>query len=134
MADWERDGLGARRTGDLDRPAPGPTGTDRLRRMQRPRPRRLLEPGIPLPPEAQGHGFATEVSREALLRAHDTAPERPVAAYLVEHNVASARVATNVGLELRHRAPDAGNPDPGVMRLVYSDRPLHDEQLTAVLQ
>jgi RimJ/RimL family protein N-acetyltransferase len=57
-----------------------------------------------------------------------------VIAYLVEHNRGSARVAEKLGLELVHRAPDVGNPDPAVMRLVYADRPLTSEQLAAALR
>ena len=55
-------------------------------------------------------------------------------AYLLEHNTASAAVARRVGLELRHRAPDAGNPDPAAIRLVLADRPLDEEQLAATLR
>lgn len=33
------------------------------------------------------------------------------------------------GLELVWRGPDAGNPHPDAVRLVYADRPLDDELL-----
>lgn len=55
-------------------------------------------------------------------------------ASLVEHNRGSARVAEKLGLELVHRAPDVGNPDPGIVRLVYADRPLTADQLAATLR
>jgi RimJ/RimL family protein N-acetyltransferase len=80
-----------------------------------------------------GQGLATELAQAGVARARAIAPDRPVIAYLVEHNHASARVAGKLGLELVHRAPDAGNPDPGVVRLVYADRPLTPEQLAAAL-
>ncbi|UOQ90854.1 GNAT family N-acetyltransferase [Agromyces endophyticus] len=84
-------------------------------------------------PEAHGHGYATELSLTAIDEARARRPELPVVAYLLEHNLASARVAEKVGLELRHRAPDAGNPDPAAIRLVYADRALTDAQLAATL-
>jgi RimJ/RimL family protein N-acetyltransferase len=82
---------------------------------------------------AQGRGATTRVARLAVERAAATRPELPVVAYLLEHNRASARVAEKVGLVLRHRAPDAGNPDPEAVRLVYADRALTEPQLRAAL-
>ena len=90
--------------------------------------------GYRLAAEAQGHGYATELAAEALQRANMTDPERPVVAYLLEHNAASERVAVKLGMELVHRAPDAGNPDPSAVRLIYSDRPLSSFQLAATLR
>lgn len=81
-----------------------------------------------------GRGLATELARAGVETARVIAPDRPVIAYLVEHNRASARVAEKLGLELVHRAPDAGNPDPTVIRLVYADRALTPAQLEAALQ
>lgn len=81
-----------------------------------------------------GRGLATELARAGAETARAIAPDRPLIAYLVEHNRASARVAEKLGLELVHRAPDAGNPDPSVIRLVYADRPLTQAQLGVVLQ
>ena len=78
---------------------------------------------------AQGRGLATEVSRRAIERARAAAGERPIIAYLVEHNTASAAVATKLGLTLVDRAPDTGNPDPGAVRLVYADRQLSVDEL-----
>jgi len=89
--------------------------------------------GYRLRPEVHGRGLATELSRAAVARARGLRPEVPVVAYLLEHNGASAAVARKVGLELRHRAPDAGNPDPEAVRLVFSDRPLTAAQLAATL-
>ncbi|WP_200936574.1 hypothetical protein [Rhodococcus sp. Leaf278] len=54
-------------------------------------------------------------------------------AYLLEHNVASARVAQRAGLELITRGPDVGNPDAAAVRLVYADRPLSTPQVDSVL-
>lgn len=84
-------------------------------------------------PEAQGHGYATELSLAAIEAARGLRPEVPVVAYLLEHNHASARVAEKAGLTLRHRAPDAGNPDPAAIRLVYADRELTTAELRATL-
>lgn len=40
---------------------------------------------------------------------------------------------SRLGLELVHRAPDAGNPDPTAVRLVFADRDLTAAQLEATL-
>lgn len=80
-----------------------------------------------------GQGYATEIARAGMERARELAPERPLIAYLVEHNAASAHVAEKLGLALVHRAPDVGNPDPSVMRLVYADRPLTQAQRETAL-
>ena len=84
-------------------------------------------------PQAQGHGYASELVEEAQKAAHDLRPELPVAAFLLEHNVASRRTAERAGLRLAWRGPDAGNPDPDAVRLVYTDRPLTDDQLAAMI-
>lgn len=80
-----------------------------------------------------GRGIATRVSQYAVEQAHRTRPDLPVVAYLLEHNLPSARVAQKVGLSLQHRGPDAGNPDPSAVRLVYADRPLTETQLHTTL-
>ena len=90
--------------------------------------------GYRLSADQHGNGYATELSIAGMERARAVDPERPVIAYLVEHNRASARVAEKVGLKLVHRAPDEGNPDPSVWRLVYADRPLTAAQLGAALR
>ena len=89
--------------------------------------------GYRLAVEAQGRGIARRAAAVAVGRARATDPDLPVVAYLLEHNRASARVAESCGLTLQHRAPDAGNPDPEAVRLVYADRVLSAEQLRAAL-
>lgn len=81
--------------------------------------------------DQQGRGYATEVAAAATERARIVDPARPVIAYLVAHNRASARVAEKVGLTLVHTVPDPGNPDPSVQRLIYADRPLSAAELGA---
>ncbi|MBY4274064.1 hypothetical protein HQO27_12900 [Rhodococcus fascians] len=54
-------------------------------------------------------------------------------AYLLEHNLSSARVAERAGLKLVSRGPDIGNPDSEAIRLGYADRPLTADQVDAVL-
>lgn len=126
-ASWTDAGLGAwavrlRRTDELI----GYGGCTVLRGM-------VWNLGYRLSADHHGHGYATELSLAAVAQARIVDPERPVIAFLVEHNRASARVAEKVGLDLVYRAPDAGNPDPSVWRLVYADRPLAAAQLAAVL-
>ncbi|MDN6746250.1 MAG: GNAT family N-acetyltransferase [Brevibacterium sp.] len=84
-------------------------------------------------PEVQGRGYASEISRLAISRAQELNPSLPVIAYLLEHNAASLKVAEKVGLSLQHRAPDAGNPDPQAMRLIFADRKLTASQLAVAL-
>jgi len=136
---WRIHGLGSwivrlRETGEVignggvtmlgaDAPDAGPEG-----------PARVWNLGYRLSADHHGHGYATEVARAALEAAAQVAPDVPVIAYLVEHNRASAAVAEKVGLRLVHRAPDLGNPDPAVLRLVYADRALMPAQLTAALR
>lgn len=124
---WERDGLGTwvvRSTADGDMLGYG--GCTVLGGE-------VWNLGYRLAPEAQGQGLAGHVALEGARRAGETRPELPVIAYLLEHNQASRRTAERAGLTLRHRAPDAGNPDPAAVRLVLADRPLDDRQLATAL-
>jgi RimJ/RimL family protein N-acetyltransferase len=72
------------------------------------------------------------MATRALEAAHDVAPERPVVAYLLEHNTASRRTAERLGLRLAWRGPDRPNPDPDAVRLVYVDREPSAELVTAI--
>lgn len=74
-------------------------------------------------PEVQGLGYASELARAAIQAANDVDPDRRVVAYMLEHNVASWRVAEKVGLTRVWTGPDEGNPDPTSVRFVYADRP-----------
>ncbi|SEC64752.1 Protein N-acetyltransferase, RimJ/RimL family [Nocardioides exalbidus] len=79
-----------------------------------------------------GRGYATEMGAAAVDAAHDVAPDRPVMAYLLEHNVGSRRTAEKLGLRLAWRGPDDGNPDPGAVRLVFLDREPDDLLVVAM--
>jgi RimJ/RimL family protein N-acetyltransferase len=83
-------------------------------------------------PPAWGHGLAAELVTAALDGAHAVDADRPVIAYLLEHNVESRGRAERAGLELVWRGPDAGNPDPAAVRLVYADRPLAADLLDRI--
>lgn len=85
-----------------------------------------------LTPRAWGRGLAAELVTAAIDAAHEVDPERPVIAYLLEHNVQSRLRAEKAGLTQVWRGPDAGNPDPDAVRLVYADRPLAPELLDRV--
>ncbi|WP_432499331.1 GNAT family N-acetyltransferase [Kineococcus gypseus] len=71
-----------------------------------------------------GLGYASEISRAAVAAARRVRFDLPVTAYLLETNARSAATAERAGLHLVWRGPDAGNPDPAAVRLVYADRPL----------
>lgn len=83
---------------------------------------------------AQGQGFATELSLEAIRQAKICRPDLPIVAYLLEHNLASARVAEKAGLSLVHQGIDVGNPDPNAIRLAYADRQLSARALSEIMQ
>jgi RimJ/RimL family protein N-acetyltransferase len=80
--------------------------------------------GYRLARSAWGRGFAQEIIAAALPAAQQVYADIPVTAYLLEHNLRSKAAAERAGLELRWRGPDAGNPDPDAVRLLYADRPL----------
>jgi RimJ/RimL family protein N-acetyltransferase len=80
-----------------------------------------------------GTGLGAEAGAVAVEAAHDVAPDRPVLAYLLEHNVGSRRTAERLGLRLVWRGPDPGNEDPGAVRLVFLDRD-PDDALVAALE
>jgi len=85
-----------------------------------------------LTPAAWGLGLAAELVDAALDAARTVAPQRPVIAYLLEHNTRSRGRAERTGLSLLWRGPDAGNPDPDAVRLIYADRPLTGDLLAQV--
>jgi RimJ/RimL family protein N-acetyltransferase len=85
-----------------------------------------------LTPPAWGLGLAAEMVSASLDAAHAVDPDRPVIAYLVEHNLESRGRAEKAGLVQVWRGPDAGNPDPGAVRLVYADRPLDTDLLARI--
>lgn len=124
--DWRRDGLGAWVVREDGRVVGH--GGCAVRRGS------FWNLGYRFAPEVQGRGLATEVARAGIARAREHRPELPVVAYLLEHNLASAALARRVGLTLRHRAPDVGNPDPDAVRLVFADRELDASELAATLR
>jgi RimJ/RimL family protein N-acetyltransferase len=79
-----------------------------------------------------GRGYATELGMRAVEAARDVDPERPVLAFLLEHNVASRRTAERIGLHQVWRGPDRPNPDPDAIRLVYLDRPADADLLAEI--
>jgi RimJ/RimL family protein N-acetyltransferase len=83
-------------------------------------------------PAAWGHGLAAELVTAALDAARSVEADRPVVAYLLEHNAESRGRAEKAGLSLVWRGPDAGNPDPEAVRLVYADRPLGADLLEEI--
>lgn len=82
-----------------------------------------------LAPAAWGRGFAQEIIMAARAAVAARGSDLPVVAYLLEHNEGSRRAAERAGLELVWRGRDRGNPDPAAVRLVFADRPLHEETL-----
>ena len=83
-------------------------------------------------PAAWGHGLAAELVDAALATAHTVVPERPVVAYLLQHNERSRGRAEGAGLQLLWRGPDARDPDPTAVRLVYADRDVDPDLLARI--
>ena len=73
-------------------------------------------------PEVQGNGYAAELAGTAVRAANSVRSDWPVVAYMLEHNIASWKVAERIGMQRLWSGPDAGNPDPSAIRLVYGDR------------
>ena len=120
-AAWDRDGLGmwvARGAGpDAAGRLVGVGGTFIRYRV-------AWNLGFRLSPTFWGHGYAQEISRAALAAARQVRAELPMTAYLLEGNTRSQRATERAGLCQVWRGPDAGNPDPRAVRLLYADRDL----------
>jgi RimJ/RimL family protein N-acetyltransferase len=80
--------------------------------------------GFRLRPAFWGRGLAQEIVAAAAAEARRRRPELPLTAYLLEGNERSRRTTERTGLRLAWRGPDAGNPDPAAVRLLYADRDL----------
>lgn len=82
-----------------------------------------------------GYGIAAFLAGKGLQAAKSLRPDLPVVAYLLEHNIASRKIAEkNLGLTLQWRGHDAGNPDADAIRLVFSDRPFGQDVFKIVTQ
>ena len=84
-------------------------------------------------PPAWGKGHAAELVTAAIEAARAVAPERPVIASLLEHNAESRGRAEKAGLVPVWCGPDAGNPDPAAVRLVYADRSIGADLLERIV-
>ncbi|RKR87030.1 RimJ/RimL family protein N-acetyltransferase [Micromonospora pisi] len=80
--------------------------------------------GFRLSPTFWGQGYAQEIIRAAVGAARATRTDLPLTAYLLEGNTRSRRTTERAGLRLVWRGPDAGNPDPHAVRLLYADQDL----------
>lgn len=90
--------------------------------------------GYRIGPRFWGRGIVVPVAANAVREAHQVAPDRPVIAYMLEHNEASWRTAERIGLRRVWSGPDAGNPDPTAVRLVYADRDLGPDLLRTIVE
>jgi RimJ/RimL family protein N-acetyltransferase len=80
--------------------------------------------GFRLSPIFWGQGYAQEIIRAAVSAAREVRADLPLTAYLLEGNTRSQRTTERAGLRLVWRGPDAGNPDPQAVRLLYADQDL----------
>jgi RimJ/RimL family protein N-acetyltransferase len=90
--------------------------------------------GFRLRPPWWGRGYAQEISTAAIFAARHLRVDLPVTAYLLEGNDRSQRAVERIGLRRAWRGPDAGNPDPAAIRLLYSDQPLPPAVLGALTE
>ncbi|MFE9957279.1 GNAT family N-acetyltransferase [Micromonospora sp. NPDC005299] len=90
--------------------------------------------GFRLLPGFWGQGYAQEISAAATTAARALRADLPITAYLLEGNDRSRRVVERNGLRLAWRGADAGNPDASAVRLLYSDRHLSQEAVTALTE
>jgi RimJ/RimL family protein N-acetyltransferase len=86
-----------------------------------------------LRPEAWGRGYAQQVAAAGIERAHALRPELPVTAAVTGRNVRSHRAVERAGLAEVWRGPDTHNPEPGATLVLYSDRPLCEAQVRALV-
>jgi len=90
--------------------------------------------GFRLSPACWGQGYAQEITRAALNAARQVRADLPMTAYLLEGNVRSQRATERTGLRRVWRGPDAGNPDPHAIRLLYADRALPSTVVRALTE
>ncbi|TQS43152.1 GNAT family N-acetyltransferase [Cryptosporangium phraense] len=88
--------------------------------------------GYRLRPAFWGRGLAQEIVREAVAAAAELRPDLPMTAYLLEGNLRSQRATERAGLRPVWRGPDAGNPDPRAIRLLYADRDLTASEIAVL--
>ncbi|TDB80892.1 GNAT family N-acetyltransferase [Micromonospora sp. KC721] len=89
--------------------------------------------GFRLFPAFWGQGYAQEIIRAAVSAAREVRGDLPLTAYLLEGNTRSQRTTERAGLRLVWRGPDAGNPDPQAVRLLYADQDLSPALLKALM-
>ena len=80
--------------------------------------------GYRLARDVWGRGLAQEIVRAGIAASQRVRPDIAVTAYLLAGNARSKAAAERAGLDLVWTGPDAGNPDPDAVRLLYADRPL----------
>ncbi|GAA3990609.1 hypothetical protein GCM10022247_06730 [Allokutzneria multivorans] len=90
--------------------------------------------GFRLEPRWWGAGYAQEISAAARTAAQRLRPELPLTAYVLDGNEQSRRAVERLGLTFAWRGPDAGNPDPAAVRLLYSDRTLSPDVVRALTE
>ncbi|MHA7294333.1 GNAT family N-acetyltransferase [Arthrobacter sp. HLT1-21] len=85
-----------------------------------------------LRPQSWGCGYAQEVALAGIGLAQSTRPEIPITAVVAERNTRSQRAIERVGLHKEWEGPDNYDPDPTAMMLLYADRGLSQDQISAL--
>jgi len=81
-----------------------------------------------------GRGLAQEIIAAGVGAVKTVGAALPLTAYLLEGNSRSQRAIERAGLHPVWRGPDAGNPDPGAVRLLYADRELTPSLVAALTE
>jgi RimJ/RimL family protein N-acetyltransferase len=86
-------------------------------------------------PEQQRRGYAVEIAAAGVAAGHAVDPDRPVTAYLLEHNIASRATIERIGLDLVWRGPEPATPGAAAaVRLIYADRHLDPALLQRMIE
>ncbi|MBV6698872.1 GNAT family N-acetyltransferase [Kitasatospora aureofaciens] len=114
---WESDGMGywTARLGGADGPVIGIGGASFQRATG------YWNLYYRLDPAHWGRGYATELARAAVDAAHRHAPDRPVAAWVHDHNAGSRAVVERLGLADLGLRP---HPSLGEPVRLFADRPI----------
>ena len=85
-----------------------------------------------LRPQSWGCGYAQEVASAGIELAQSAHPELPITAVVAGRNTRSQRAIERVGLHQEWQGPDNYDPDPTATMLLYADRVLSHDQISAL--
>ncbi len=87
-----------------------------------------------LRPRDWGLGYAQEIAAAGMEQAQTVRPDLPITAVVATPNTRSRRAVERAGLHKVWQGQDNHDPDPRSTMLLYSDRPLSDGQIHALIR